>query len=107
MMRRLTVACGLLTLAVAVALAVQPGHALFGARSGAGVKIAAIPDKPAPSPPPPHPLPPAPQPQPLHRAPVQTQPAPSPGRVVLEQITNTLLNLPRVLTQRARPSDEH
>ena len=105
MMRRLTVACGLLTLIVAVALAVQPGHALFGARSGgAGVKIAAIPDKPAPSP---HPLPPAPQSQPLHRAPVQTQPAPSPGRVVLERIANTLLSLPRMLTQRVGPSDEH
>ena len=119
MMRRLTIACGLLTVAVVLALAVLPNQKLFGARSPhpAATGVTAIPDKPVPSfwppvepvppsPPPLKGLPPAPRPTPLHHAPQAAQPAPraaAPGRhVTIDRafgIFRTLLNLPKVLDQ--------
>jgi hypothetical protein len=110
MIRRLTIACGLLTLAVVLAL---QGQNLFGARHvhRSATSVTAIPDKPAfwppvkpvpPAPPPLKGLPPAPQPQPMHRAPVvQTQQAPRPatGSTVQQVIgiVHTILNLPKAI----------
>jgi hypothetical protein len=123
MMRRLTIACGLLTVAVAVVLAWQPGQTLFGARSShrGATPVTVIPDAPArafwppvkPTPPDPPPLkglPPAPRPQPLHHttAPAPAQPAsPAPRPAVAVRstvaqivgIVHTLFNLPKVLDQ--------
>lgn len=106
MIRRLTIACGLLTLAVIVALALQD-HSLFGAHSAhRGAAVTAIPDKaPAKPAPPLRGLPPAPRPQPMQHAPaVQAQPAPrqsapatrSPVQQVIG-IVHTLLNLPKTI----------
>ena len=116
MIRRLTIASGLLTLAIVAAVAVQD-HTLFGVRSShhGAAAVTAIPDKPPPPAPPPlKGRPPVrPQPQPLQRAPAQSQPA-SPPRAAgaapapaasathspVEQIVGiarTLLNLPKVL----------
>ncbi|HEV2438978.1 MAG TPA: hypothetical protein VGX97_02820 [bacterium] len=94
MIRRLTIACGLLTLAVVVALALQD-HSLFGARSvHPGAAVTAIPDKaPAKPAPPLRGLPPAPRPQPLHHAPAATR---SPVQQVMG-IVHTLLNLPKAI----------
>ncbi|HKX16519.1 MAG TPA: hypothetical protein VJT33_00720 [bacterium] len=108
MIRRLTVACGLLTLAVLFGLAVQ-GRSLSGARTShqnGGVQVTVIPDRPAFWPPvkpvPPEPplkgLPPAPQPKPLHGA---TAPA-SPARrgepaTTFVQVANVLFNLPKII----------
>jgi|GEM_PF-3430350 len=114
MIRRLTIACGLLTLAVVVALALQD-HSLFGARSvHPGAAVTAIPDKaPAKPAPPLRGLPPTPRPQPLHHAPaVRAQPAAPPraagaprqaapaSRSPVQQvigIVHTILNLPKAL----------
>jgi hypothetical protein len=116
MIRRLTIACGLLTLAVVLVLAMQD-HTLFGARfSHRGpTQVTAIPDRPAvrpsvkpvpPTPPPLRGLPPAPQPQSLRHAPVQASPAGSAGTTI-KQVANALLNLPRILGRAlARPSDD-
>ncbi len=116
MIRRLTIMCGLLTLAVAFGLALE-NHTLFGARAARhqGVQVTTIPDRPASWPPvqpvPPAPplkgLPPAPQPQPLH----QTAPAQHAGRggatvttpvQTIVQIANTLFNLPKIIHDRTQ-----
>lgn len=106
MIRRLTIACGLLTLAVV--LAVQ-GQTLLGARHAhrSPTSVTAIPDRPPVKPPaPPHrAMPPAPQPQPMHRAPaVQTQQAPRPAAPATSSpvqqvlgIVHTILNLPKAI----------
>ena len=111
MIRRLTIACGLLTLAVV--LAVQ-GPALLGARHvhRGATSVTVIKDKPSSWPPvkpvPPAPpqraMPPAPQPQPMQHAPaVQTQPAPhsaASGSSPVQQIigiAHTLFNLPKAI----------
>jgi hypothetical protein len=117
MIRRLTIACGLLTLAVVVVLALQD-HTLSGARSShrGPTQVTVIPDRPAswppvkpvpPSPPPLKGRPPAPQPQPLRHAPVQSSPAVS-ARTTINQVATALLNLPRILSRAlTRPSDDH
>jgi hypothetical protein len=111
MIHRLTIACGLLTLAIVVALVIQD-HALFGARSShrGAASVTAIPDKPSywppvkPEPPAPPPLkgrPPAPQPQPLHQAPAP-HPAASAARSTVDTIigiAQAVLNLPKSLDQ--------
>ncbi|HEV2280946.1 MAG TPA: hypothetical protein VGX75_00975 [bacterium] len=118
MIRRLTIACGLLTLAVVAVLALQ-GHTLFGARSShrGPTQVTAIPDRPAfwppvkpvPSGPPPlRGLPPSPQPQPLHHAPVQSPPAAGSARTTISQVATALLNLPKILSRAlTQPSDDH
>jgi len=113
MIRRLTITCGLLTLAVVVVMALQD-HTLFGARSShrGPTQVTAIPDRPASWPPvkpvpPLKGLPPAPQPQPLRHAPVQPSPAAS-ARTTINQVATALLNLPKVLSRAlTRPSDDH
>lgn len=108
MVRRLTIGCGLLTLAVVFALALQD-HALSGARASheqGGIQVTTIPDRPAFWPPvkilPPEPplkgLPPAPQPRPLHGAAVSAPPARSgsPASTIIE-VANTLFNLPKII----------
>lgn len=112
MIRRLTIACGLLTLAVVFGLVLQD-RSLSGARAPhqkGGVQVTAIPDRPAFWPPV-KPEPPAPQPQPLHRA---AAPASSPrgGAPVataiqnVVEIANTLFNLPKIIHDQtqAKPS---
>lgn len=117
MMRRLTIVCGLVTLAVVLVLAMQD-HSLFGARSShrGPTQVTAIPDRPAVWPPvkpvPPTPplkgLPPAPQPQPLGHAPVQASPAAGSAGTTIKQVANALLNLPKILGRAlTRPSDDH
>ncbi len=107
MMRRLTIAFGLLTLAIVVALALQD-HTLFGARSShhGAAPVTAIPDKPPPPAPPPLKGRPVPQPQPPRPTPAQARPAAPPAPAAsaphspVEQIVGiarTLLNLPKVL----------
>jgi hypothetical protein len=117
MIRRLTIVCGLLTLAVVAVLALQD-HTLFGARSShhGPTQVTAIPDRSAswpsvkpvpPASPPLRGLPPAPQPQPLRHAPVQSSPAAS-ARMTINQVVTALLNLPRVLSRALTPpSDDH
>jgi hypothetical protein len=114
MIRRLTIACGLLTLAVVLALAMQD-HTLFGARSShrGPAQVTAIPDRPPvkpvpPTPPPLKGLPPAPQPQPLRHAPVQASPAAGSAGTTIKQVANALLNLPKILGRAlTQPSDDH
>lgn len=102
MIRRLTIASGLLTLAIVVALALQD-HTLFGARSSHhGAAVTAIPDKPPPPAPPPlKGRPPAPpRPAPAQARPASPAPASSAAHSPVEQIVGiarTLLNLPKVL----------
>jgi hypothetical protein len=108
MIRRLTIASGLLTLAVVAALALQD-HTLFGLRPSdrGAAPVTAIPDKPPPPAPPIKARPPMrPQPQPLQRVP-QARPAAPPAPAAstphspVEQvvgIARTLLNLPKVLS---------
>lgn len=118
MMRRLTITCGLLTLAVVLALALQD-HSLFGARTPhhKGAQVTTVPDRPASWPPvkpvPPAPplkaLPPAPQPAPLHRAspaPASAPRATGAGQLVV-QIANALFNLPKIIHDQtqAKPGD--
>lgn len=109
MIRRLTVVCGLLTLAVVVALAMHD-HTLFGAGAHRGVThVTAIPDRPVSWPPikpvPPTPplrgAPPSPQPAPMSRS---AQPA-APLQTIGE-IARTLLNLPKILSGKTQ-NPEH
>jgi hypothetical protein len=113
MMRRLTIVCGLVTLAVVLVLAMQD-HSLFGARSShrGPTQVTAIPDRPAVWPPvkpvPIKGLPPAPQPQPLRHAPAQASPAAGSAGTTIKQVANALLNLPKILGRAlTRPSDDH
>jgi hypothetical protein len=114
MIRRLTIACGLLTLAVVALLALQD-HTLFGARSShrGPTQVTAIPDRPAFWPPvtpapPLRGLPPAPQPQPLRHAPVQSPSAAGSARTTINQVATALLNLPKILSRAlTQPSDDH
>ncbi len=117
MVRRLTIVCGLVTLAVVLVLAMQD-HSLFGARSShrGPTQVTAIQDRPAVCPPvkpvPPTPplkgLPPAPQPQSLRHAPVHASPAAGSAGTTIKQVANALLNLPKILGRAlTRPSDDH
>jgi len=120
MIRRLTIACGLLTLAVAMALALQ-GHSIFGARTvhRGATSVTAIPDKtsfrpPAKPTPPLRGLPPTRQPRPLHQAahpqaahprvaasrPAGAAPAHQTVGSVVVGIARTLLNLPKLISDQ-------
>lgn len=108
MIRRLTIVCGALTLAVLLGLALQ-GRSLSGARAPqrkGGVQVTTIPDRPAFWPPvqpvPPEPplkgLPPAPQPRPLRgaTAPASSVRSGSPVTTIV-QVANVLFNLPKII----------
>jgi len=111
MIRRLTIFCGLLTVAVIGVLAMHD-HTLFGAGHDRNVThVTAIPDHPASWPPikPPTPplrgSPPAPQPAPMSGRSAQSRPA-TPLQTIGE-VARTLLNLPRILSGKARSDQEH
>jgi hypothetical protein len=105
MIRRLTILCGLLTVAVVASLAMHD-HTLFGAGPHRGVtNVTAIPDRPASWPPvkPVPPLrgsPPAPQPAPMTGRAAQARPA-TPLQTIGE-IARTLLNLPKILSEKTQ-----
>ncbi|HET7264741.1 MAG TPA: hypothetical protein VFL28_08725 [bacterium] len=105
MIRRLTIVCGVLTLAVAFGLALQ-NHTLFGARTARhqGVQVTTIPDRPASWPPV--------QPAPHQTAPARHAGAPASSPrggaaattpvQTLVQIANTLFNLPKIIHDRTQ-----
>lgn len=110
MIRRLTIACGLLTLAVVLGLALHD-HSLFGARHGHRSAVTAIPDKPPVKPIPPAPplkgRPPAPQPQPMHQQTAGSRPAAPSALQHVVNIANTIINLPKILNDQTqvKPGD--
>ena len=110
MIRRLTILCGLLTVAVVVVLAMHD-HTLFGAGAHRGVThVTTIPDRPASWPaikpaPPRKSSPPAPQPAPTSARSAQGRPA-GPLQTIGE-IARTLLNLPKILSDKAQANPEH
>jgi hypothetical protein len=123
MMRRLTIACGVLTAGVAFAVAVQGGQSLIQSPTRTTPSVTVIPDRqPAPvkttwppvqlkppTPPPPSlkGLPPRPRPWPMHRtttsaAPASpSRPATALGRTVGRAVgvVRTLLSIPKLIGQ--------